>query len=443
MRQLERLMGKAQFQQGVREYLKKFANSNASWPDLIQILDQYADADLKKWNKVWVDEPGRPVIDYMIEKKENKIRKFRISQTAEYGKPRVWPQLFELTLFYKDYSKEITVNLNAAEIEVKAAEGMDVPLYVLFNSSGQGYGLWPSDPDMTTHLYTMDKPLNRAAAYISLYENMLNGRSVKPLELLMLFLDGLNNEKEELNISLISNYIGSIYWRFLSSQDREQLSLTLENKIWAAMLEQSESNTKKLLFKAYQDVFLSSAANTRLYELWKKQNVPQGLKLSEDDYTALAFSLALRPGNEPGLLNEQLSRIKNPDRKKRFEFIMPALSNDVAERNRFFKSLALKSNREKESNVGTALYYLHHPLRQSTSLKYLEQSLELLEEIQVTGDIFFPQNWLQSTLGYYQSAEADGIVQKFLKDNSNYNPKLKAKILQAADNLFRATRLLK
>ena len=443
MRQLERLMGKAQFQQGVREYLKKFANSNASWPDLIQILDQYADADLKKWNKVWVDEPGRPVIDYMIEKKENKIRKFRISQTAEYGKPRVWPQLFELTLFYKDYSKEITVNLNAAEIEVKAAEGMDVPLYVLFNSSGQGYGLWPSDPDMTTHLYTMDKPLNRAAAYISLYENMLNGRSIKPLELLMLFLDGLNKEKEELNISLISNYIGSIYWRFLSSQDREQLSLTLENKIWAAMLEQSESNTKKLLFKAYQDVFLSSVANTRLYELWKKQNVPQGLKLSEDDYTALAFSLALRPGNEPDLLNEQLSRIKNPDRKKRFEFIVPALSNDVVERDRFFKSLALKSNREKESNVGTALYYLHHPLRQSTSVKYLEQSLELLEEIQVTGDIFFPQNWLQSILGYYQSAEADRIVHNFLKDNSNYNPKLKAKILQAADNLFRATRLLK
>src|SRR5690606_5905714 len=38
MRQLEMLMGEEKFHLGVCEYLKKFANSNASWPDLINIL---------------------------------------------------------------------------------------------------------------------------------------------------------------------------------------------------------------------------------------------------------------------------------------------------------------------------------------------------------------------------------------------------------------------
>src|SRR5690606_762007 len=84
MRQLERLMGKNKFQQGVREYLKKFANGNASWPDLIGILDRYTDEDLEAWNKVWVNESGRPVVDYTIEYNQNKIKPFKVKQAAEY-----------------------------------------------------------------------------------------------------------------------------------------------------------------------------------------------------------------------------------------------------------------------------------------------------------------------------------------------------------------------
>lgn len=442
MRQLERLMGKEKFQMGVREYLKKFANNNASWPDLISILDKYADEDLQQWNKVWVNEPGRPVIDYSIKYEGSKISKFRIKQTAEYGKNRIWPQIFELSLHYKNYSKEITVNLNGAEVEVKEAEGLDAPLFVLFNSSGQGYGLWPTDPAMYDYLYGIDKPLNRAASYISLYENMLNGRYIKPVDLLTLFLNGLNKETEELNVKLISNYISTIYWEFLNLQDRERLSESLEKRIWNAMLEQKESNTKKLLLKTYQDVFLNPTAYRQLHEIWKTGKAPEGVKLSEDDFTTLAFSLALRTDSSTAILNEQLLRIRNADRKKRFEFIMPSLSADVKQRDHFFKSLELKENREKESNVGAALYYLHHPLRQATSVRYLKKSLDLLEEIQTTGDIFFPQSWLQSTLGYYQSKEAAEIVNEFLKNHPDYNPKLKAKILQAADPLFRAQRLL-
>lgn len=139
-------------------------------------------------------------------------------------------RVFELTLYYPDRTKEVTVNLNAPEVELKEVEGMDMPLFVLFNSSGQGYGLWPVDRAMFPQLYTMDKPLNRATAYISLYENMLNGRFVKPAELLTLFLDGLSKEKEELNLKLMTNYIGSIYWEFMTPRERISLGELLEKE---------------------------------------------------------------------------------------------------------------------------------------------------------------------------------------------------------------------
>jgi aminopeptidase N len=442
MRQLERLMGKDKFQEGVRVYLNKFRNSNASWPDLIGILDEYTPENLQKWNKVWVNEPGRPLIEYKMETANNKITKLLVFQKAEYGKKRLWPQLFEIGLFYPESSKEITVNFNAAEVVVPQAVGLDVPSFLLFNSSGQGYGVWPADQSMFQHINKMDKPLHRATAYLSTYENMLVGRTINPNEALKLFVGDLATEKEELNVKLLSNYIGNIYWGFLASEERLQVVTTLEAALWNAMEKQSAPNIKKLLFKTYQDIFSSDIARDRIYNIWANSTSAAGIKLNEDDYTSIAFSLALRDDKDTMILSKQLERITNPDRKNRFEFLMPAISSKEAVRDAFFKSLALKTNREKEANVAAALYYLHHPLRQSSSIKYLPESLNLLSEIQATGDIFFPQNWLQSTFGYYQSKQAADIVRKFLLENPGYNPKLKAKILQTADNLFKAERLL-
>ena len=68
-------------------------------------------------------------------------------------------------------------------------------------------------------------------------------------------------------------------------------------------------------------------------------------------------------------------------------------------------------------------------------------SLELLQEIQVTGDIFFPTDWLQATLGPHHSPEVARVVRQFLAQRPGYNPQLRMKILQAADPLFRAADL--
>jgi aminopeptidase N len=167
-----------------------------------------------------------------------------------------------------------------------------------------------------------------------------------------------------------------------------------------------------------------------------------GVKLTEDDYTSLALSIALKSDTVTNVLRLQDDRITNADRKKRLEFLMPALSVKVQERDAFNASLSERKNRQKEAWVTAALAYLHHPLRQQASEKYLLKSLQLVEEIQKTGDVFFPQSWLGAIFSSYQDKQAAETVRLFLKDHPNYNPKLKAKILQSADNLFRAQKLL-
>ncbi len=64
--------------------------------------------------------------------------------------------------------------------------------------------------------------------------------------------------------------------------------------------------------------------------------------------------------------------------------------------------------------------------------------MELLEEIQLTGDIFFPKRWLSSSVGRYNSAYAKTVIETFLNEHPNFSPILKNKLLQAADPIFRA-----
>ena len=111
-------------------------------------------------------------------------------------------------------------------------------------------------------------------------------------------------------------------------------------------------------------------------------------------------------------------------------------------RDEFFASLATEANRSTESWVLDALANLHHPVRTSASERYILPSLELLQEIQVTGDIFFPKRWLDETLGNYNSASAVATVRKFLDERPDYNAQLRMKILQAADHLFRASSIV-
>lgn len=442
MRQLERLMGAEPFRDGLREYLKKYRYSNATWPDLISILAKRTPEDLQKWNRVWVNTPGRPVLNYTIEQKEGVISKLVISQKGERRQDYLLPQFFKVALVYDDHTEQLDVNLKEASVELKEARGTKMPLYLLFNSSGEGYGLFPVDKNMISHIDQCEDPVMRASAYINLYENMLAGKTISPTELMTLYLPLLSKESEELTLNLVAGQLSEIYWHYILPTERNRMAPVIETTLWSAMNNEPVQGKKKILFRTYQSIALTPAALDTLHNIWKEQRPPTGIKLSEDEYTSLALSLAVKDFPDDAMLDTQLNRLKNVDRRQRLQFLMPAVSKDQKTRDAFFASLKQLSVRKKEAWVGDALSYLHHPLRTSSSVRYLPGSLQMLEEIQRTNDIFFPGTWLNASLGSYQSIEAVTIVRDFLKAHPNYNPQLRMKILQAADPLFRAAKLL-
>src|SRR5688500_19594348 len=80
MRHLEALLGNDNFRDGLREYLKAHAFGNATWADLIEVLDRRTPIDLRQWSHAWVDQPGRPIIDTQLTITGGKISRLAFAQ---------------------------------------------------------------------------------------------------------------------------------------------------------------------------------------------------------------------------------------------------------------------------------------------------------------------------------------------------------------------------
>lgn len=439
MRQLETTMGKEAFQKGIQKYIRKYANDNASWENLIEILDAETPMNLKKWSNVWVNQSGRALFEDKITYDENgKIQKFEIQQQAEDGSSNVWPQLFEVGFVYPDSTKVFNVAVVDRSTDLEEVIGLSKPLSVIYNYNGYGYGVFPIDRSSLDSIALVKDDVARAYSYINLYENTLIG-SIAPQLAFDVCLKGINIEKNELIAKLLTEQLNSLFWNFLTEKQQLSSQSRLDSLVYNRIQGDLPSNIKKTLFGLFQNMAYSETGSEKLYQVWNEEVVIPGLKLNEDDFTSMAMSLVLfNHHNSDQILVKARASISNPDKLKRFDFLLPSLSNDEGIRDGFMESLKEEKNREKESWVQSALANIHHPLRQESAKKYLKQCLELTEEIQLTGDIFFPKAWLSNSIGRYSSAEALDIVTKFLKENPEFSPILIRKLLQAIDDLSRA-----
>jgi len=113
------------------------------------------------------------------------------------------------------------------------------------------------------------------------------------------------------------------------------------------------------------------------------------------------------------------------------------MTSDTLKLDSLFQSLLQAGNRRIEPWAATTLSYLNHPTREEYSVKYIRPALEVLTEVQRTGDIFFPRNWVGALLRNHSSEAAYREVQTFLEAYPDYSPLRKNKILQAAYSLYR------
>ena len=448
MRQLERILGPDVLRDGLREYLKAHAYGNAAWPDLIRLLDPRTPEDLPAWSRAWVEESGRPVITTTAVAPDGDGLTIRLEQhDPAAARSLTWSQHLEVALGQQHGMQTVSVPLRSRHAAVTLRHsGADPPLYVLPTGGGIGYGEFILDArsrdHLSTRLHEVPDALTRGSALVVLWEEMLGAR-LPPERLFALLLTSLPHESDELNVQRMLSYAVQAFWLFLPDDVREGRAAEFDGLLRAGLDAAPSSSLTSAWFNALRDTSSVPATLAWLEEVWNGTRVVPGLTLAEPDYITLAMELAVRevPGWQ-AILKRQSARTENPDRRAQLEFVMPALSADPAGRLAFFMSLADVRNRSREAWVLQAVGYLHHPLRAAWAEPLITPALGLLQEIQQTGDIFFPKRWTDATLRGHRSPAAAGRVRSFLEElPENYPERLRRVMLSSADDLFRASRL--
>ncbi len=294
----------------------------------------------------------------------------------------------------------------------------------------EDYGSFTIDAERRAELLKslpeMPDALARAVAWSTLWENMLDG-NVAESDMVRLALAWLPRESDELNIQ---RTLGDLTWLAWRNPDP-----AIEPLLRESLAKAKNRSLRAAYFQAYRDTATSPEAIAWLSRVWRGEEKIADLPFAENDSIRLASELALRGVD---VRQEQLAKIQNPDRKAQFAFVMPVLDADPAVRTKWFASLADPKNRSHEAWVLEGLAALHHPTRIRQSEQFITPSLTMLLEIKRTGDIFFPQRWMNATLSHYKSKEAAETVRKFLAAlPSDYPNRLRLTVLVAADNLFR------
>lgn len=463
MRQLELLVGEAAFRRAMRTYLARHAYGNATWPELVSILDPMTPADLRAWSRAWVDMPGRPRLAVQVMHAQGPTLEARrtsrgwsrpvpvtlapserptvvaVAQDDPRGRALVWPQRIAIAIgdgAGRDTTIVTTIGADTvlAGVEWRAA-------WALPAAAGLAYGeVVLDDASRTALLRTLPAladPLLRGSALVTLEEELQGGR-VAPDALHATVLAMLATERDELLVSRALGTLGDLWWRWLDPAARAPQADAQEAALRAGLARATTPGAKLAWFRALSNTALTPETIAWLARVWRREEAVPGLALGEDDETALALQLALRDVPDArAIVETQRTRITNPDRRARLAFITPAAVGDAAERARFVESLRVPENRRREPWILDGMALVHHPLRAESSAPLVAPALALLEELQRTGDIFLPKRWLDVTLGGHRSPAVAETVRAYLRDRPALAPRLRAIVLQSADELFR------
>lgn len=404
MNLLAQKMGPEAFCRGIRTYLNTYAYCNATWEDLIALLDGLCPDDLTTWSRAWVQEKGMPHYRFVQD---------TLQEEDPLGRGVTWPQ-------------EVTVT----------ALTHGGSTYRIPNLDGRAYGYFEL-PDSTLH-FLMDHAIyplpdaSQAGALALLNENYYNGR-LDPetyINFCLRYMEYLSTDNDQASILLFSQtagYLSQLMLYYPQTARKCHSDQYLMNLLCSAPQKANRNRAFSCLIAHVQE----ETTLQTLYRMFVQPDTFPFLSLTEANLTALCYQLAARmPDKATEILQTQRERITHPDRLAQFDFISQAVRPDKARRMLCFRSLLKAENRRIEPWAAQALSYLNHPVYGEETLQYLRPALDILEEIQITGDIFFPSNWLAALLRSHTDKRAGEIVGEYLQDNPGLNPLLKAKVLQ-------------
>ena len=423
MSKLEKEKGADNLRDGLRSYLQHFAYGNATWDDLIAELDRFnPEHSAQSFSDVWVKQKGMPVIMHNAH---------RVVQSDPYDRGLVWKQGFDIGYVNENgrfCQHPIYMNDNDCLLDDRYNKGFFI------NSNAEGYGQFALDHKgismMSDAWKTMaDNDLTRYAAVINLYENLHLG-NITASELARVLLEFLEHENNELIASTTCSYLGDL----LACLEGKERAAT-EQRLFVLSQQHGLQSVRQTLLRQLSIMAVSPKVLDKLYAIWKDQSASF---FNSRDYMRLAYHLAiLHPHRWHQIVDQQRGRLDNVDQQREFDFISRACNPDTLVQQQLFDELLMAENRRVEPWARDMLALLNDPTREPLSNRYLIPGLDALQEVQRTGDIFFPGYWLTGLLSGHRSEGAKQAVRQWIDAHTSLDAALMNKLKENAYWLLR------
>ena len=423
MRALEQIMGAAKMQSGLRSFLQKYYFKNATWEDLIEILDkQNPTVGIRQFFEVWVKQKGMPIINTSY-----KNGQIVVSQTDPFGRGLCWRQKFVVQVIYDlSPSRTITVDMKQPIMTYSLKNGK--PSYIIPNYDGQGYGIFTLDDDyaeiLPKRLITTRNDLARYCLVNTIYDNYLQGK-IAPSHFGELYRFMMKEKNPIIMQAAIDNMFKIAF--DLSLEQRKTLELCMMDLLG----ENRSKDCRQLIFRKMAANAISPDVLAQLETVWLQHSDPA---FNEHDYMEMAYRLAImNPTRWQEILSTQKARLNTEDLQKEFDFVSRACNPDASKRNDLFKKLIRKDNRKEESWAIHTLQLLSTDVYEQEVPNYVAQSLANLKYLQQTSESRFPGDWLEALFTSQKSYSVKQTIVNWLNNPKTDCPEdLRNKVLETS-----------
>jgi aminopeptidase N len=443
LKQLNFAVGDSAFQAGVRRFLTRHAYANATWQDLLQAIGAPAG-----FGAHFMLRPGMPIVETELTVRDGRIARLALRQRPAQptlSGPSPWPMRTQVLLALPDGSaRHIPVTLSGPVTVIPEARNLPAPRFVFPNAGDYGYFLSLLDSTSSRALETgglapVSDALLRTMLWGALWDAVRASR-LDPARYTRLVLRELPREPDEQIVPSLLGRLGRALEAYLPPERSEPLRQEAEVLLWSLAADPARLyGIRRAALDALIGIAATPAGLTRLRSFLGADSAAGEPIRDPTRWNVVERLLVLDDSAGPGALAAQSARDTTPDGRRR-AFTVGAARKDPRVKAEYFRRWFGDATLNEDWASGSlgAFNAIEH---QALTLPYLRAALDSLPFIKANRRIFFLGSWLGAFLGGQTSAEALGIVQRYLVEHPRLDVDLRQKVLQNLDELERTVRI--
>lgn len=446
LRQLSFMIGEDRFTEGLQRLLARHAHGNATWQDLMEVMEEVSGRSLGQFGRQYFLRPGMAEVAVDMQQAGDAIGRLRLNQrparSRDGNSGDVWPMRLQVRLGYRDREDVvIPVTFESAQVEVPEAAGLPVPDYVWANDGDYGYGRFLLDAKsrewVAAHIGSIDDGLLRVQLWGTLWDEVRD-RRLAPQEFVGLVLRELETEQDEQIARFLLTMASDAVNRYLHPADAPDLRRQWE----AALL--ARSADPRLGFGARKDSFDALVGSVVTDE---------GVAVLEDFLDGRRrFNGEPLPGPARWNLVTRLLALDAPGSRARFEQLRSSDDSAQAARLAYIARAAINDRSEKDALFDAWLHdpaineawaafsfgtFLTPALAESEAERYLLPALERLPWIREHRAMIFLPMWIRGLVSGQRTRGALDIIDDYLARNPELAQGVRLPLLEARDELER------